>query len=504
VGSIIGDSYTKNERLYQVGFTQILPKEVQYDRVDNLSEKAGYFVFASPNSSRVFYIPAVVYNYFDKFYGTKEVRSSMIPNSDLFTLFFMDDDDVKGFIMIDKKNAPSGAPARLLPTNPDAYLQTIVGENALAFSEKVDIESKEALEFMGEIKTRPESEEPSLRDIFEEQIALFEQALEFMDEGEDDDEIAALRDAIEGARLMIDDDTEEQAEEEIIESIDAIPDENDELGQVSVANDQEILPTPSADDLEVEEVIAEEKEDVLEADDDELDLDLNDLEISQVRLSEEDIKDKLDEMGVDYNEIMEEGVSNDLNDIQQEYLGYDYDADTNTWSMGFAKGGKTMNDKVSDKIRLLRKEGKPQDQAVAIALSMLDKGELAHGGTTHVSYEIVKSEDIGLDAKEFKYHVLSSQGNTLGCQTMKECREVISLAKQGSIELGKGGKTMTPSDIVALLTDREVAQKLAEKMMQSLESLEYGEMTEQDMAREAMQDIMHSRKMLTEILTYEA
>ena len=508
VGSIIGDSYTKNERLYQVGFTQILPKEVQYDRVDNLSEKAGYFVFASPNSSRVFYIPAVVYNYFDKFYGTKEVRSSMIPNSDLFTLFFMDDDDVKGFIMIDKKNAPSGAPARLLPTNPDAYLQTIVGENALAFSEKVDIESKEALEFMGEIKTRPESEEPSLRDIFEEQIALFEQALEFMDEGEDDDEIAALRDAIEGARLMIDDDTEEQAEEEIIESIDAIPDENDELGQVSVANDQEILPTPSADDLEVEEVIAEEKEDVLEADDDELDLDLDDLEISQVRLSEEDIKDKLDEMGVDYNEIMEE-EGDDLNEIQKQFLGYDYDADTNTWSMGFAKGGKvkytpnmqkwvrelekdgydvapiftgddltdvikgkqylandylvklklhqplegefdfseeaeglldhaydtfndrryedsvfidiskdgryaiirftdfpheifgrdrrrknrleyqypdyakggkTMDDKVSDKIRLLRKEGKPQDQAVAIALSMRDKGKLEDGG----------------------------------------------------------------------------------------------------------------------------
>ena len=156
---------------------------------------------------------------------------------------------------------------------------------------------------------------------------------------------------------------------------------------------------------------------------------------------------------------------------------------------------------------------------------------------------------------------------------MKECREVISLAKQGRIELAKGGKigkmadidedwhesvrifvrenldekyhdrsldeipmsafnteekmrrrnrfmeefdeeqylkyehggkVMTPSDIVALLTDREVAQKLAEKMMQSLESLEYGEMTEQDMAREAMQDIMHSRKMLTEILTYEA
>ena len=101
-------------------------------------------------------------------------------------------------------------------------MQTIVGENALAFSEKVDIESKKALKFVGEIKTRPESDDPSLRDIFEEQITLFEQALEFMDEGEDDDEIAALRDAIEGARLMIADDTEEQAEEEIIESIDKL------------------------------------------------------------------------------------------------------------------------------------------------------------------------------------------------------------------------------------------------------------------------------------------
>ena len=879
VGSIIGDSYTKNERLYQVGFTQILPKEVQYDRVDNLSEKAGYFVFASPNSSRVFYIPAVVYNYFDKFYGTKEVRSSMIPNSDLFTLFFMDDDDVKGFIMIDKKNAPSGAPARLLPTNPDDYMQTIVGENALAFSEKVDIESKEALEFMGEIKTRPESEEPSLRDIFEEQIALFEQALEFMDEGEDDDEIAALRDAIEGARLMLDDDTEEQAEEEIIESIDAIPDEKDELGQVSVANDQEILPTPSADDLEIEEVIAEEKEDVLEADDDDFDLDLDDdadIEINEIDLDfakggavpsrKTSIKKIMDgvrgsnggpftimafdgklleqrsrpypqeipleveamrkefpnakiavedrgghiiyqatptrersfakggrpnptkhikvyysedngyghfsseeviESSKDVEEVREKwkSIFNDNPDIKsyqivavkadgserkvpskfhgfakggktndvralsdgQEILAEDLkkrapqfrriskelgkfntknpkasveeileflqekmssmegDFQTNLMrlyvireldrmiqeekeSSNLARGGKTMDEKVSDKIRLLRKEGKPQDQAIAIALSMRDKGKLEHGGkvkgldkygswyymdddgklfyqpqmegqnrapkwsrddeewievseeafnskerkqfegdiqrlfgqkpnfrhggTTHVSYEIVKSEDIGLDAKgglldkEFKFDKnfviyvpsTSNVGDVISVQEMEQrVREVEELvanefggftktetdggykASSGDIieedivkvsvfstneaweenekrliraikiwakewgqeaigfeyegdlyyidakgKMEKGGKTMTPSDIVALLTDREVAQKLAEKMMQSLESLEYGEMSEQDMAREAMQDIMHSRKMLTEILTYEA
>ena len=44
--------------------------------------------------------------------------------------------------------------------------------------------------------------------------------------------------------------------------------------------------------------------------------------------------------------------------------------------LSYAKGGRTMDDKVSDKIRLLRKEGKPQDQAVAIALSMRDRNEL--------------------------------------------------------------------------------------------------------------------------------
>ena len=39
-----------------------------------------------------------------------------------------------------------------------------------------------------------------------------------------------------------------------------------------------------------------------------------------------------------------------------------------------------MNDKVSDKIRLLKDEGYGQEQAVAIALSMRDRGKLERGG----------------------------------------------------------------------------------------------------------------------------
>lgn len=58
------------------------------------------------------------------------------------------------------------------------------------------------------------------------------------------------------------------------------------------------------------------------------------------RLDEEAIKDKLYDMGVDYEELLEQGE--DLDAIQDQYLGYRYDSDTNTWS--YAKGGKTDED----------------------------------------------------------------------------------------------------------------------------------------------------------------
>jgi hypothetical protein len=55
------------------------------------------------------------------------------------------------------------------------------------------------------------------------------------------------------------------------------------------------------------------------------------------RLDEEDIKDRLYDMGVDYDELMEQGE--DLDAIQDQYLGFVYDPDTNTWGRGYDKGG---------------------------------------------------------------------------------------------------------------------------------------------------------------------
>lgn len=58
------------------------------------------------------------------------------------------------------------------------------------------------------------------------------------------------------------------------------------------------------------------------------------------RLDEEDIKDRLYDMGVDYDELMEQGE--DLDAIQDQYLGFVYDPDTNTWGRGYDKGGVTL------------------------------------------------------------------------------------------------------------------------------------------------------------------
>ena len=86
-------------------------------------------------------------------------------------------------------------------------------------------------------------------------------------------------------------------------------------------------------------------------------------------------------------------IASDLNQKTGNGVSFDCDETKNTDmtptdpSTGFAKGGD-----VSDKVKfLMEEEGYPQDQAVAIALSMRDSGKLAKGGTTMTREQQVRA-----------------------------------------------------------------------------------------------------------------
>ena len=395
VGGIVQDTYTQNESLYEVGFTQILPKEIKYDKISTLSESAGYFVFCSPNSARTFYISAVVYNYFKKFYGVDKVRAGTITHNGLYTLYFVNDSDVQGFIMIEKANAPSSSPARLLPKNPLAYAQKILGENAVAFADKVNIEDEKSMEFMGKVKSRPVVVETSFNDLFKEQILLFEQALEFMEVGEDDEQITLLKESIEGAKLMLDDDDEEQAEEAIKESIAKISAPEDELGQVAVANDQDILPTPSADDLVMEEVIEDEKEEVLDRDSNSKNFEefSESLDVDMERLGFNEDGSAIDpDYHTKVSEQLIEGSSSDADDdSDSDDIDFDLDDEDYDISDYYAKGGDVKSKLIKD----LRKKLIGQDKYIVSHFYDYD-------GFEDKSYSQIKTIKEGSAVKSFK------------------------------------------------------------------------------------------------------
>ena len=260
------------EKLLLVGFTDVLPKGIQYEVADNLSADAGYFVFASQNSSRVFYVLAVVYNYFRKYYNASEVSATVTPQSKQYTLFFGDMDMPSGFIMIHKKNAVAASPARLLPANALEYAEEIVGQNALAFREYVDVEkAREELTFTGEVVEAPVSEAPTYDprealENFKRQLELMQQSLELFDSPDDDAEIAVVNDRIEAAEFMI-----ESLEEEVAELAPAKvvmedePSTDTQLGEMIIGNDQDELILPSIGEPEVAEEIQEQVAEIEEA-----------------------------------------------------------------------------------------------------------------------------------------------------------------------------------------------------------------------------------------------
>ena len=103
------------------------------------------------------------------------------------------------------------------------------------------------------------------------------------------------------------------------------------------------------------------------------------------RLDEEDIKDELYNMGVDYDDLME-NAGMDLNDIQDQYLGYQFDPVTATWSRGYAKGGQTSESahhemdalKKGDTIRITRLTDNRRTET-PILLTLVRKGQVNKG-----------------------------------------------------------------------------------------------------------------------------
>ena len=423
------------EKLLLVGFTDVLPKGIKYEVADNLSADAGYFVFASQNSSRVFYVLAVVYNYFRKYYNASEVSATVTPQSKQYTLFFGDMDMPSGFIMIHKKNAIAASPARLLPANALEYAEEIVGQNALAFREYVDVEkAREELTFTGEVVEAPVSEAPTYDprealENFKRQLELMQQSLELFDSPDDDAEIAVVNDRIEAAEFMI-----ESLEEEVAELAPAKvvmedePSTDTQLGEMIIGNDQDELILPSIGEPEVAEEIQEQVAEIEEApaspstleedfplDGDDFDFDDDDFDFAKGGRTTTQGLHKFTlpakmvaEFGLGGSERNRDIYHDRAND---RFYMFDFDGDleeilnyypiqklrglvdlmTEEGIKGYAKGGKTMDDKVSDKIRLLREEGKPQDQAVAIALSMRDDGKLEKGGVLDKEFKFDKN-----------------------------------------------------------------------------------------------------------------
>ena len=99
-----------------------------------------------------------------------------------------------------------------------------------------------------------------------------------------------------------------------------------------------------------------------------------------------------------------------------------------------AKGGKTMDDKVSDKIRLLKDEGYGQEQAVAIALSMRDRGKLERGGLSRRQESILRNSSLQIEDGGSALNILdNAEGISEGDKD--EIRVISEQAKRLAMEL---------------------------------------------------------------------
>lgn len=108
------------------------------------------------------YIPSVVVNYFEKYYGKLQLNMGSIKAGDYRVVMFMsaDSDVMQGFYLVDADKVKPAKPARLLPTNPLATQQKVRGEHPDAFTNKIDLAQYLDLEilYLGDVREQPEIE----------------------------------------------------------------------------------------------------------------------------------------------------------------------------------------------------------------------------------------------------------------------------------------------------------------------------------------------------------
>lgn len=195
------------------------------------------------------------------------------------------------------------------------------------------------------------------------QVALNQEAISIMTIGEDDELISELQDEIDFLESMISDLGGGTSDDEILEvQIEESFDEGDlELGEMKVGNDQEILPTPSADDPVVEditdlEVDAIENDDYdfeveladepsMEADDDDEDIEIEMMDGDDFEFEDEDLvtPEPEDDIDIDLSPEMESESLINYEDLLIEKLSETRD-DMDTYTIYEAEDGWAWED----------------------------------------------------------------------------------------------------------------------------------------------------------------
>ena len=275
----------ENEQLTLVGFAPALPSQVPYADVDLLSEQAGYFVLLHQDAGRAIYLPAVIANYFRKYYGedvTFNIGMQSGTNGEMVVVF-KSEDDIVGFHIVQREHAPVTQVARLLIQNQMDFMHDVQTEFASAFENKIDLEQAMGVEtkytFKDEVfeeivkkpkkarKSKPKakkkadkgkSEAEQIQDIIDELreiILLFDVTDDAEEIAEIEGEIEVLNDIREELISEEADDPLELDEEELTEDEEMVKDilespEPQDIEEMVEVSEGISFPTPSGMDME--------------------------------------------------------------------------------------------------------------------------------------------------------------------------------------------------------------------------------------------------------------